>query len=149
MLTQDNIDQIFEESEMRKRDPAAKAQGLSRVVFVIAVTRATVNSVPPTLRDGLFSAWAICLPFFPQPPNYTSLMKERRAEWFNNVPGRERDQRARRFFTREFLRLDLHGLAAIVANPEAETLIQRYLGTLSQDEYATEASEVAREDADA
>lgn len=149
MLTQDNIDQIFEESEMRRRDPAAEAQGLSRVVFVIAVTRATVNSVPPTLRDGLFSAWAICLPFFPQPRNYTSLMKVRRAEWFNNVSERERDQRARRFFTQDFLRLDLHGLAAIVANRNAMTLIRPYLGELSQDEYVTEGSEVAREDADA
>lgn len=142
MLRQENIDQIFEESEVWERDPAAEAQSLDRVVFLIARRRGEVRGFEPRLLDGVFAAWAICLPFFPQPESYTELMRARRAEWFEGVSDEQRDQRAIRFFSDDLLKLDLHQLASIVATEDAVERIEGYLGALSdQDSAAREARE--------
>ena len=130
MLTQENIDQIFEESEVWERDPAAESQGLNRVVFLIARRRSEIRGVGPRLLDGVFAAWAICLPFFPQPESYSELMRARCAEWFEGVSEEERDQRAVRFFSDNLLQLGLHELAWIVATDDAVERIQDYLGVL-------------------
>jgi predicted RNA-binding protein with RPS1 domain len=140
MLIQENVDQIFEESEVWERDPAAKAQGLNRVVFLIAQRRGEVRGQEPRLLDGVFAAWAICLPFFPQPESYTELMYARRAEWFEGVSDKQRDQRAIRFFSDDLLQLDLNELAEIVATGDAVQRIEGYLGVLAED--ATKEAEL-------
>jgi predicted RNA-binding protein with RPS1 domain len=139
MLIQENVDQIFEESEVWERDPAAKAQGLNRVVFLIAQRRGEVRGLEPRLIDGVFAAWAICLPFFPQPESYTELMHARRAEWFEDVSDMQRDQRAIRFFSDDLLQLDLNELAEIVASEEAVERIEGYLGVLADRDTTKEA----------
>lgn len=148
MLIQENVDQIFEESEVLERDPAAEAQGLNRVVFLIAQRRGEVRGLEPRLLDGVFAAWAVCLPFFPQPESYTELMRARRAEWFEGVSDEQRDQRAIRFFSDDLLRLDLHELAGIVATEDAVERIEGYLGVLAdQDAAARERRGLAMGDA--
>jgi hypothetical protein len=139
MLTQENVDQIFEESEVWERDPAAKAQDLNRVVFLIAQRRGELNGLEPRLLDAVFAAWAICLPFFPQPESYTELMRARRAEWFEDVSDEQRDQRAIRFFSDDLLRLDLGELAEIVATEDAVERIEGYLGVFADRDTTKEA----------
>lgn len=130
MLTQENIDQIFEESEVWERYPAAESQGLNRVVFLIALRRSEIRGLEPRLLDGVFAAWAICLPFFPQPESYSELMRTRCVEWFEGVSEEKRAQRAVQFFSDDLLRLGLHRLAWIVAVDDAVERIQDYLGVL-------------------
>jgi hypothetical protein len=142
MLIQENVDQIFAENEVWDRDPAAGREDLNRVVFLIAQRRGEVLGREPLLIDGFFSAWAVCLPLFPQPEAYTQLMQERRAEWFDGVSSALLDQRAPQFFTDSLLRLDLHELAGIVAVDDAVERIQGYLGTLADSEVAAEAEEL-------
>jgi predicted RNA-binding protein with RPS1 domain len=139
MLIQENVDQIFEESEVWEHDPAAKAQGLNRVVFLIAQRRGEVLGQEPRLLDGIFAAWAICLPFFPQPESYTALMHARRAEWFEGVSDKLRDQRAIRFFSDDLLHLDLNELAEVVASADAVQRIEAYLGVLADRDAIEEA----------
>jgi len=83
------------------------------------------------LDDGVFAAWAMCLPFSRKDNYYSELIRTRRQEWFYGVPASLAETRARLFFTRDFLLLDLGQLARLVASPPTSNeLVGRYLGNL-------------------
>lgn len=129
MLTLENVQQLFTEHQVAERDPEALDQDLDRVVFAIAQRRAEVLQREPHLVDGVFAAWAICIPFMPQPASYTRLMQERRAEWFGDGSPEQREALAGAYFTEPLLRLELHELGNLVAADDSVERIAEYLGS--------------------
>lgn len=129
MLTQENIDQIFDEHGVWELDRAARAEHLNIAVYCIAQKRASVLYQSARITDGVFAAWAICLPFFPQPESYTQFMAQRRRQWFQGLDPKLLPVQASAYFSDSLLRLDLHQLAEIVTAEDAVTRIQEYLGT--------------------
>lgn len=140
MLRLENVEQLFDEHMVWQVDPKAAGQELDRVVFNIAVRRADLLNRVPWLIDGVFAAWAICIPFMPQPESYTRLMQARRVTWFQGASPSERDRLAPFFFTADLLRMELHELGNLVASENSAELIINYLGSPSGDEqwYADE-----------
>jgi hypothetical protein len=143
VLTLQNIEQLFTEYDVFEEDPAAHEQDLDRVVFAVAAQRGSLFGNEPRLVDGLFAAWAICLPFMPQPASYTQLMQSRRHEWFGSAPTYLRELRARHYFTDALLILEIHQLAALVTADDAADRIQEYLGDLSAVESGRDAESAA------
>ena len=92
--------------------------------------RATLREAPARLDDAVFVAWAICLPFFRQPREYSELMRARRSEWFEGVAVPETELRAHSVFSEDLLRLELDELAAMVSARDAALRIIPYLGEL-------------------
>lgn len=128
MLTLEDTQRILEDHEVFDRDPDAADQHLDWVLLTVGETRAEIHQRAPRIDDGIFAAWGICLPMFPQPRSYSELMRQRRREWFQGVPQEEATYRARNFFTVDFLRLDLGELASLVTREDAVNVIAPYLG---------------------
>jgi hypothetical protein len=133
VLTIDNIMQIFDEHEVFAHDPGAAEQRLPEVLLTMGEHRADCLTRASRVEDGVFSAWAICLPFFRQRPAYTQLMQERRRMWFPpELSSPERAHRARNFFSDSLLRMDLDQLGELVNAPGADERIGTYLGSLQE-----------------
>jgi hypothetical protein len=126
LLTRDNIQQIFDEHRVFELDPEAEGQFLVDAVFGIGVQRGEALGREPRLEDGVFAAWAICIPMFPQPESYTELMRARRREFFSDVSPDDAFARGRQFFPSRLLRLQLHGLGNMVTAEDAAQQIQAF-----------------------
>jgi hypothetical protein len=131
VLTSVNITQIFDEHQVFALDEDAEQQRLWEVILTMGEARASYLGRASRLEDGLFAAWAICLPMFRQPRSYTELMHDRRRSWFPpGLSSGERRERARRFFTESLYRLELHELGNVINSDMAEKTISDHLGSL-------------------
>src|SRR6266404_4541034 len=106
MLSETNIAQILEEHQVLEQEPEAAEQHLDVVLLAIGERRADLRKRDSRLEDGVFAAWAICLPGWPQDARYHSLMRARRAQWFTNISIRTASRRAAGYFTTELLGLE-------------------------------------------
>lgn len=127
MLSRENVLQILAEHEVFRREPQARSQHLDVVLLAMGERRARYLRRASRFEDGIFAAWAICLPIFPQNRTYTQLMRARRAKWFSEVPTGMARERAVTFFKDELFGLELHQLGALVMRSDATRRIAPYL----------------------
>ena len=127
MLTLENVQQIFDEHEVYARDDEAKNQHLDHIVFAIGEARARLLKRSSRLEDGVFAAWAVCLPSFPQPDSYSNLMRRVRKGLLTNVSSDEAGAAGKIFFADSLLRLEIHELGKLVTSPDAAEQIQEHL----------------------
>lgn len=130
MLTRDNIEQILSEHEVFEQDPSLRPYDLGLILFTIAGRRAEEfgRADSPWLDDGLFAAWAICIPGFYNPASYTDLMRSRMREFFDGaISDEEIVSRARNFLPPAFLSFHLHQLGNLVSSPNGAEWLGRHL----------------------
>lgn len=127
MLSIENVQQIFEEHEVYAHDDEAERQHLDEVVYGIGEARARALKRKSRLEDGVFAAWAICLPSFPQPKAYSALMMRVRKGLLAEVSPEAARSAGRFFFAESLLRMEIHELGRLVTSRDAATQIDQYL----------------------
>jgi hypothetical protein len=135
MLSRENIEQLIAEHEVFERDRALQAYDLGLILLTIGQRRAEElgRGDHPWLDDGLFAAWAICIPGFYNPESYTRLMRNRMSEYFDGATTDEVIERARDFFPASFLSLHLHQLGNLVSSPNGADWVERHLFQMAVD----------------
>ena len=119
MLSEENVLQILEEHEVFQREPEARGQNLTEIILAVGNKRAKELDRGSRLEDGIFAAWAFCIPIFPQRERYTAFMRSVRRELFQGDAPNIASDRAENFFLPEFLRLGLEELGMIVTREDA------------------------------
>jgi hypothetical protein len=129
MLTKENIEQLLSEHDVFEQDPSLRGYDLGVILLAIAQRRAEVlgRGGQPWLDDGLFAAWAICIPSFYNPKSYTELMRRRMSEYFEGVGTEELVRRARDFFPPALLSLHLYQLGNFVSSPNGAEWLEQHL----------------------
>jgi hypothetical protein len=100
-------------------DREVASQRPEYIVAALAERRGFIYQRDPSVIDGIFGSWLVCLPGFPQDESYSRLMRNVRRELFTNATPKEVHDRAGRFFADDGLALELHELISIVSRPGA------------------------------